>query len=209
MIRCDWLKFEHTRERFPVRVDYDSGTVEIALGKSYGNKCFVGRDARKIRDSAIAYLREATAGKAEVPKECPWEDRDELGEIKGPYVVSTVIEGVEYIRIPDDALTMSGSHPVECKTNWFRKDTDLFVSSKRFPEDTMRCCKCLGTSFDLYFGSDWGGTTCKACNIDRLDLGFAWMEVIFPDYAVRDAVQQWARSRWDPDYPGYVAKKAD
>lgn len=109
-------------------------------------------------------------------------------------VVKQSFDGVEYMSIPHHAIRVAndmqpGDHEQNCATAWFRTGCEKEILEGKLPKDFMRCLKCGGNSFKVYCGDTYSETTCKSCGNETADMRWAWMESLFPDPAVRKAIE--------------------
>lgn len=109
-------------------------------------------------------------------------------------IVFETFDGIKYMRIPDPVQVdvpndmVTGRHKQSCSTVWFRTGIEKEIASGNIPKDFMRCPKCGGNEFEHYDGDSFGDTTCVSCAGVTSDLGWAWMNLLFPDPTVRSKV---------------------
>lgn len=107
---------------------------------------------------------------------------EEAKKLIAPYIVTKMIDGVEYMRIPDECMTYlyENNQTYESNTVWFRTNVENLILANKIPDDLRRCPRCLSTNFEDAAAAD-DGSTCNSCHAKFDDLGWVWMEVLFPD----------------------------
>ena len=106
-------------------------------------------------------------------------------------IASASFGGVEYGRIPDDALPDSSNGSF-----WFRTGIDDLILNGEIPHDFMRCPKCFSIQYRDLVKKDIlenGGMShsCQTCDEDYSDLGWAWLSALFPTREVYLAVNHY------------------
>lgn len=129
-----------------------------------------------------------------------FEVKKALEEAQDAIIKSSIVfktfDGVEYMRIPDPVTVdvendmACGRRKQSCATVWFRAGIEKEILGGKIPKDFMRCPGCGGNEFEYYDGDSYGDTRCLSCDSTTADLGWAWMNILFPDPGVQYKVDK-------------------
>jgi len=97
------------------------------------------------------------------------------------HVITKQIDGVTYMRLPYGKLRRNSIESSECATFWYRTGVENHILHGYFPEDFMRCPKCLVIQYGPEV-NEWMGKShyCIKCQYYCSDIGWPWLSVLFP-----------------------------